>query len=288
MAWQYTRWVRKQVRGVKAADKALLYTIADATPYGQASVTMFQRELSEQADLADRSVRAGLARLRAAGLIEVTGKGGHVRGRGIACTYRLLAPNDIENEKEAAPAGLPFKSRRELPPSAENRQELPRKPGKSCRQERGSSCLQEKNNLIPLEEEGGTAREIKEAVEAWNAMADRAGLPKVQRLTDPRKKAIKARLRELGGLEGWAELLAKVEASAWLTGKVPGTAGRDPFRATIDWITKPHNFTKIMEDTYGQARNTTDATGAPSGPNQGPESKSGLLGAVARSRLRAV
>jgi hypothetical protein len=275
--------VRKHVRGVKAADKALLYTIADATPFGQAGVTMFQRELSEQADLPDRSVRDGLARLRAAGLIETTGKGGHVRGRGIACTYRLLVPAEIEDEKAAGDAGLPFRSRRAPPPSDENRRETPGERGGSRLQERGESRRQEKNILKPLEESGGTAREVEAAVEAWNALADRAGLSKAQRLTDPRKRAIRARLKELGGLEGWAMLMEKVEASAFLTGQVPGRDGREPFRATLDWIIKPQNTTRIMEDSYGQAsRNHDPDTGA------GPGAGTGLVGAVKRRRLRAV
>jgi hypothetical protein len=33
-----------------------------------------------------------------------------------------------------------------------------------------------------------------------------------QRLTDPRRKAVKNRLSESGGLDGWATALAKVDA----------------------------------------------------------------------------
>lgn len=254
MAWQYTRWVRTEVRGIKPADKALLYTIADATPHGQAGITLFQRDLSEQSGLPERSVRDGLARLRKAGLIETMGKGGHVRGRGIACTYRLILPPETGEEKPAHAAGLTFKSRWEPPLLPENRREPPPQPGGTRLQEPGETRLQERISNTPLEEKKGeSARAIGAAFDAWNETAGRVGLPRAQVLTDKRKRAIAARLRDLGGVDGWRELLAKVEASAFLTGQVQGRGGGEPFRACLDWITNPNNLAKTMEGNYDTA-----------------------------------
>lgn len=93
----------------------------------------------------------------------------------------------------------------------------------------------------------------RQAVTAYNAMADGAGLPKVQNLTDQRRKHLAHRLKDCGGLDGWHAALAKVAASNFLTGKV-----RD-WRADFDFILQAKSFTKIMEGTYDNNRNARPA-----------------------------
>lgn len=85
-----------------------------------------------------------------------------------------------------------------------------------------------------------------QAVIAYNAAAARSGWPSVQRMTDARRKALRGRLRDCGGLEGWEGALAKAEASDFLCGRTakPWTA------FGFDWMTAPSNFTKIMEGNY--------------------------------------
>lgn len=288
MSWQYVRWVREQVRGVTAADKALLYTIADATPQGQAGagVQLFQRDLSEQSGLPERSLRDSLARLRAAGLVETSGKGGHVRGRGMACTYRLNVP-ETDDEKPAGAAGLVFITRREPPCYQENRREPPRLPGGSRLQEPGGSRRQYKERL-PLREEregGEKTDDVTAAVDAWNSMAARAGLPQAMKTTDARRRTIAARLKDLDGLDGWRALLAKVEESEFLTGRVPGQGGRDPFRATLDWVAKDSNTTRIMEGNYGVSHGRNHATGAEATGTQRQGRRASIAGIVARDRV---
>lgn len=91
---------------------------------------------------------------------------------------------------------------------------------------------------------------LDEAVEAYNTEADKAGWAKVQRLTDARKSALKGRLSECGGLEGWQTAMAKAGESNFLTGKVPRGKGHENWRPDFDWFLKPANFTKLMEGTY--------------------------------------
>lgn len=91
--------------------------------------------------------------------------------------------------------------------------------------------------------------EIGEAVQAWNAMAERVGLSAVRNVTEARRRALKARLAECAGIEGWRHALAKVEASPFLRGERSGN-GHDRWRASFDFVVTQGNFTKLMEGNY--------------------------------------
>lgn len=84
----------------------------------------------------------------------------------------------------------------------------------------------------------------QEALDAYNAMAAKAGLAKAQRLTDTRRKQLAHRLKECGGLTGWRMAMEQVAASDFLTGKVKH------WRADLDFILQSSSFTKIMEGAY--------------------------------------
>jgi hypothetical protein len=80
------------------------------------------------------------------------------------------------------------------------------------------------------------------AAKAWNLTAERIGLPRAQNLSPPRRRALEARISDLGGIQGWDDMLAKLEASSdWF---------RQSFRPGLDWCLKPANLTKIMEGNY--------------------------------------
>ena len=86
---------------------------------------------------------------------------------------------------------------------------------------------------------------LEDAIAGWNDLAAVAGLAGVQRLTEPRRRALKARLSEAGGIEGWLAMLERVRDSSFLTG------GNDRgWRADFDFVVKESNFTKIMEGKY--------------------------------------
>lgn len=91
--------------------------------------------------------------------------------------------------------------------------------------------------------------ELGDAVEAWNAMAKRTGLPAVQTFTEKRRRALKGRLAECGGLDGWRSAMERVEASPFLRGERSGN-GHDRWRATFDFVVTQGNFTKLMEGNY--------------------------------------
>jgi len=86
--------------------------------------------------------------------------------------------------------------------------------------------------------------DVEVAFEEFNGMAERAGIPRAQVITGKRRSGIKARLKDAGGLDGWRACLAKVEASAYCTGKVNG------WKATLDYLISESNFAKVMEGNY--------------------------------------
>ncbi|KKC27308.1 hypothetical protein [Sphingomonas sp. SRS2] len=66
-------------------------------------------------------------------------------------------------------------------------------------------------------------------------------------LTAPRRAALGLRLREIGGIEAWGNVLARIRASRFLRGDTDRWGG-----AEIDWILKPANLTKIIEGNYDE------------------------------------
>ena len=87
-------------------------------------------------------------------------------------------------------------------------------------------------------EDGDT---LASARAAWNATAAKYDWSTVQRFSPQRQKALAARLAEIGGLDGWTVMLAKLEESPFF---------RERWAPSFDWILKPANLTKIMEGNY--------------------------------------
>ena len=103
------------------------------------------------------------------------------------------------------------------------------------------------------------ASPLAEAVSLYNATADETGWPKVQKLTPARSKALKARLRDCGGIEGWRFAMDKGKSSDFLCGRTPKAWTGCGF----DWITKQANFAKLMEGNYDNR--DSNANGSRSG-----------------------
>lgn len=81
-------------------------------------------------------------------------------------------------------------------------------------------------------------------------------LPKVQKLTDKRRKAVNNAQRLLGETS-FEELFARIERSDFLTGRT----GR--WSCGFDWIMQPSNLTKILEGNYDNKQTATRATEQP-------------------------
>lgn len=80
-------------------------------------------------------------------------------------------------------------------------------------------------------------------VEAWNDMAERAGLPKAK-MTPERQRKLRSRIR-LHPVEDWTEAIAAFERSSFLRGENDRS-----WRPNFDFLLQPSSFTKLIEGAY--------------------------------------
>lgn len=80
--------------------------------------------------------------------------------------------------------------------------------------------------------------------------------PRIKAWTPARASALRARWNEekkRQNLDYWRAFFEYVASCDFLTGKVSGSRGR-PFIASLDWMLKAENFTKIREERYDNDR----------------------------------
>lgn len=104
---------------------------------------------------------------------------------------------------------------------------------------------------------GPTPLDALTAFEAWNATAQRCGIPQAAKLTPDRQRRIIARLKDYGH-DGWAQALANIERSSFLTGKNDRN-----WAATLDFLVRAEAFGKVHDGTYGNGRHAQSAGVAP-------------------------
>lgn len=77
-------------------------------------------------------------------------------------------------------------------------------------------------------------------------------LPRTEKLTEKRRRYIKRLWVEdsLPDLENWINFFGYISQSDFLMGRSNPIGDRKPFRATLEWITKPENYVKILEGNY--------------------------------------
>lgn len=89
---------------------------------------------------------------------------------------------------------------------------------------------------------------IEGFIRFFNGLMKDASIPKIATLQGERLKALRARCREYG--KGTIiEVLQKAAATPFLNG-----AGDKGWVASIDWLLRPNNFTKVLEGAYFQFR----------------------------------
>jgi len=154
-----------------------------------------------------------------------------------------------------------------------------------CQPEPEPEPLKKEDTNVSLLDTAQAFDEIAQAVEAYNEASMRTGWPKVQIISPARRTAVRARIKDAGGMEGWGIAISKAEASSFLTGRTDR-----PFTASFDFIIKQENFTKIMEGNYDDrtsAPRTADQNRGPSGYTQaggrGPDAS--IASIVARRRI---
>jgi uncharacterized protein YdaU (DUF1376 family) len=100
------------------------------------------------------------------------------------------------------------------------------------------------------------------AFEAYNEAAGSAGWPKAQTLNPKRRSALKARLKDAGGLGGWLFAMDRARGSPFLTGQ--NDKGWMP---DLDFFLQASRFTKLMEGGYDQRGSAKPKPGRIPGPD---------------------
>lgn len=121
----------------------------------------------------------------------------------------------------------------------------------------------------PSPEPSFTARPVNvtaEAVAEYNRAAASNGWPQVQKMTPTRTKALRSRLKDCGGMDGWRHALKSASQSDFLCGRT----ARPWSGFGFDWLVKSQNFTKLMEGNYANRdHHHATATGRQHPPRAG-------------------
>ena len=86
--------------------------------------------------------------------------------------------------------------------------------------------------------------EYQSFADTFNRKVKGTAIPQIRGLSETRKKAVRSRAKEYGGLTALEDILDKVVASDFLSGR------KTDFCASFDWIFKKANFIKILEGNY--------------------------------------
>lgn len=92
------------------------------------------------------------------------------------------------------------------------------------------------------EEKPEISGDVSDVVELFHTICK--SFPKVVRLSDPRKRAIRARMKAYS-MEDFRKLFEAAEASPFLKGE-----NDRGWRATFDWLMNEQNMTKVLEGAY--------------------------------------
>jgi uncharacterized protein YdaU (DUF1376 family) len=159
---------------------------------------------------------------------------------------RIFAETSAAHQKRvsAGAKGGSAKSLKTLSAASSNAQAMPKQPEPEPELELEPDIREETTSVV-LAKPHFHVDNISEAVTCYNDAADRAGWPKMQKLSPARRQALNGRLKDADGIAGWEYALSKAETSSFLTGRTS-----KPFFASFDFITKAANFIKIVEGNY--------------------------------------
>jgi len=85
---------------------------------------------------------------------------------------------------------------------------------------------------------------VQKAFDNYVQMASDLKLPIPRKLTEQRKRHLRARLKE-HGIEGWNDMLYRLAESNWCLGNNPSG-----WTADFDWLLGPKNFNKVLDGNY--------------------------------------
>jgi hypothetical protein len=87
---------------------------------------------------------------------------------------------------------------------------------------------------------------VRLAFDAFNEVAREFNLPQAQVLNEVRRRSLRLRLAEVGGIAGWPTVLDKIRASDFCR----GLTDRGDWCIDLDALCQLKTFTKLMEGSY--------------------------------------
>lgn len=101
--------------------------------------------------------------------------------------------------------------------------------------------------ILDRSPEAAAVRLWNETADAVNAELGHAEWPRVQKLTPDRKRQVRKRLADGGGIEGFRIALGRARADPWARGETPRPPEHANWRFNFDHFVKEKTFTQIME-----------------------------------------
>lgn len=121
------------------------------------------------------------------------------------------------------------------------------------------SAVDPDQKQIDLEEAISAAKTDAEKVaDLWNDLATRTGLAKVTVLSPGRRKAVNARLKDAGGLDGVKQVIDYIATQPVLLGKQKFSDGRT-WKATFDYLVRPEKFAQNLDKARAEQKPASTA-----------------------------
>lgn len=223
-------WALKQTAVESPVARHVLLVLANYAGEDGCNAFPSIARLSEETGLSERAVRNNLRELERVGVIRLGNQA--VAAAFIARADRRPTVYDLDLSRGAANAAR-------LETGGISEQD-----GGHLTTERGAPDAPDPSSKPSIEPSKAGSDEIKEAVNEYQLIAEQIGLSKIVKLSEGRRKHLKARLAE-HGIETWRAAMRRVPASAFLCGK-----NDRRWRPDFDWFVNPTNFLKLIEGKY--------------------------------------
>lgn len=136
-------------------------------------------------------------------------------------------------------------------------------------------------SVLSVEDQGSLPIEGKDQVDAlvviWNTKAA-AGLPRVARVTDERRRAWRAALAKHPNLADWERAIVFLNGSSWWMGTGPKGKGHDNWKGDLEYLAKPGKLQAALEKADAAGKGSD---GAGTGTGTGPADEAARRGRVA-------
>lgn len=233
-------------RGIFASKQ----TIADETELGRSTVIRIVNEFVEEGIL----IVAGSRPCRNGATILYDMDMDAIRALPAIGTAADQSHSGTSSNLDQSHSGTPPVPQRDPKASHSGTQTVP-EPSMNLEEEESSSVLQH------------PAAEITEAIAIYQAAAFRCGWAKVEKVTPARKSALRSRIKDAGGMDGWRFQIDRAERSDFLCGKVPGRNGQ-PFKCSFDFLNQQQSFVRLMEGLYDNREQSPQQNHQPSRDNR--------------------